>query len=204
MCALKADAALSQSLVLNVNHNHGRSCSCPQCLPSTSSTLVATRSATKKAGGSASQKKASKPKNLGVKMFGGELIFPGQIIVRQRGTKFHPGQGVGLGRDHTIYAKSVGFVSFNEETVTFKNGKVKDRMFISIKPIPVVEDRALQGTSSAHEVPCIANKEDDYKEMQQVMIARRAIIKRSMHSNKAFEPALFFPLKTRENRVSLP
>jgi ribosomal protein L27 len=107
--AHNAGAVLFQSFVLNTTHGHNRNCACPECLPSTSSTLGATRSATKKAGGSASQKKASKPKNLGVKMFGGELIFPGQIIVRQRGTKFHPGERVGMGRDHTVSLCSCTF-----------------------------------------------------------------------------------------------
>ena len=66
----------------------------------------------KKAGGSTSNGRDSVSKRLGVKMFGGQVVNPGNIIVRQRGTKFHPGQNVGCGKDHTLYAKSEGVVRF--------------------------------------------------------------------------------------------
>lgn len=68
--------------------------------------------AQKKGGGSTRNGRDSKPKMLGVKAFGGELISAGSIIVRQRGTKFHPGVNVGLGKDHTLYALVDGHVSF--------------------------------------------------------------------------------------------
>lgn len=66
----------------------------------------------KKAGGSTRNGRDSNPKYLGVKVFGGQAVEAGNIIVRQRGTRFHPGKGVGLGRDHTIYATVDGTVEF--------------------------------------------------------------------------------------------
>jgi large subunit ribosomal protein L27 len=68
--------------------------------------------AQKKGGGSTRNGRDSKPKMLGVKRFGGELISAGAIIVRQRGTKFHPGNNVGIGKDHTLFALTAGHVSF--------------------------------------------------------------------------------------------
>ena len=68
--------------------------------------------AQKKGGGSTRNGRDSKPKMLGVKAFGGELISAGSIIVRQRGTKFHAGNNVGIGRDHTLFSLVDGHVSF--------------------------------------------------------------------------------------------
>ena len=68
--------------------------------------------AQKKGGGSTRNGRDSKPKMLGVKAFGGELISAGSIIVRQRGTKFHPGTNVGVGKDHTLFALADGHVTF--------------------------------------------------------------------------------------------
>jgi large subunit ribosomal protein L27 len=68
--------------------------------------------AQKKGGGSTRNGRDSKPKMLGVKAFGGEMISAGSIIVRQRGTKFHPGVNVGVGKDHTLFALADGTVSF--------------------------------------------------------------------------------------------
>ncbi len=66
----------------------------------------------KKAGGSTRNGRDSESKRLGVKCFGGQQVAAGNIILRQRGTKFHPGQGVGLGKDYTIFAKTPGVVKF--------------------------------------------------------------------------------------------
>ena len=66
----------------------------------------------KKGGGSSRNNKDSHSKRLGVKKFGGERVRAGNIIIRQRGTHFHPGRNVGLGRDYTIFATSDGFVKF--------------------------------------------------------------------------------------------
>ena len=81
--------------------------------------------ATKKAGGSSSNGRDSAGRRLGVKKFGGEVVVAGNIIVRQRGTKFHPGTNVGIGKDHTIFAKKNGKVAFK---------KTKARTFISVIP----------------------------------------------------------------------
>lgn len=66
----------------------------------------------KKAGGSTRNGRDSESKRLGVKMFGGQTVMPGNIIVRQRGTHFHPGLDVGCGKDHTLFAKAEGVVKF--------------------------------------------------------------------------------------------
>ncbi|MGE4658075.1 MAG: 50S ribosomal protein L27 [Gammaproteobacteria bacterium] len=76
----------------------------------------------KKAGGSSKNGRDSESKRLGIKHYGGERVSPGNIIVRQRGTSFHPGANVGLGRDHTLYATAEGRVVF--ETKGTKNRRV--------------------------------------------------------------------------------
>ena len=75
----------------------------------------------KKGVGSSRNGRDSKPKFLGVKMFAGQSVMAGNIIVRQRGTKFRPGKNAGIGRDHTIFAKTDGVIEFIKNT---KNGKV--------------------------------------------------------------------------------
>ncbi len=80
----------------------------------------------KKAGGSSRNGRDSEGRRLGVKKFGGESVEPGNIIIRQRGTKFHPGNGVGMGRDHTIFATADGSVKFHKG--------LKGRTFISVLP----------------------------------------------------------------------
>lgn len=67
----------------------------------------------KKAGGSSRNGRDSESKRLGVKRYGGEAVTPGNIIVRQRGTVFHPGDNVGIGKDHTLFAKANGAVLFS-------------------------------------------------------------------------------------------
>lgn len=81
----------------------------------------------KKAGGSSRNGRDSHSKRLGVKRFGGEHVIPGNILVRQRGTQWHPGRNVGMGTDHTIFAVVEGKVVFE----TKKN----DRVFVSVEPI---------------------------------------------------------------------
>ena len=78
----------------------------------------------KKGVGSSRNGRDSKPKMLGVKRYGGEFVRPGSIIVRQRGTKIKPGVNVGLGRDHTIYAKAEGIVTFEPYSRTQKKVSV--------------------------------------------------------------------------------
>ena len=79
----------------------------------------------KKAGGSTKNGRDSESKRLGVKIYGGEAIIAGNIIVRQRGTRFHAGRNVGLGRDHTLFAKKDGFVKFERKGP-------KHRQFVSV------------------------------------------------------------------------
>jgi large subunit ribosomal protein L27 len=67
----------------------------------------------KKAGGSSRNGRDSQAKRLGVKRFGGQIVSAGSILVRQRGTRVHPGENVGIGRDHTLFAKITGKVEFN-------------------------------------------------------------------------------------------
>jgi large subunit ribosomal protein L27 len=81
--------------------------------------------ATKKAGGSSRNGRDSAGRRLGVKMYGGQVVEPGNIIVRQRGTKWHPGKNVGIGKDHTIFAKIAGVVEF------FKSAR-NNRTFINV------------------------------------------------------------------------
>lgn len=69
----------------------------------------------KKAGGSTRNGRDSNPKFLGVKTYGGQKVTAGSIIVRQRGTKFHPGENVGIGKDHTLFAKCAGIVAFEKK-----------------------------------------------------------------------------------------
>jgi large subunit ribosomal protein L27 len=84
--------------------------------------------AQKKGGGSTRNGRDSQPKMLGVKAFGGQLISAGSIIVRQRGTKFHAGTNVGMGRDHTLFALVDG-------TVSFKIQGEKNRHMINVTPV---------------------------------------------------------------------
>ena len=72
--------------------------------------------ATKKAGGSSRNGRDSAGRRLGVKKYGGELVQPGNIIVRQRGTKFYPGENVGIGTDHTLFALKEGKVVFQKKS----------------------------------------------------------------------------------------
>ena len=74
----------------------------------------------KKAGGSTNNGRDSNPKMLGVKKFGGEQVIPGNVIIRQRGTRVHPGTGVKMGKDHTIYAVAEGKVQFANYSKTRK------------------------------------------------------------------------------------
>ena len=86
----------------------------------------------KKAGGSSRNGRDSAGKRLGIKAFGGEHVIPGNIIARQRGTTWHPGQNVGIGTDHTLFAKIEGRVAFRTKT--------GGRIFVSV--LPMVEAAA--------------------------------------------------------------
>jgi large subunit ribosomal protein L27 len=82
--------------------------------------------AQKKGGGSTRNGRDSQPKMLGVKVFGGQTVSAGAIIVRQRGTKFHPGTNVGIGKDHTLFALTDGSVSFK-----IKGEKNRQTVFVT-------------------------------------------------------------------------
>ena len=88
----------------------------------------------KKAGGSSRNGRDSAGRRLGVKKFGGEVVVPGNIIVRQRGTKYHPGANVGMGKDHTLFALVDGNVSFAK--------KARGRLHVSVDPAPAPADQA--------------------------------------------------------------
>jgi large subunit ribosomal protein L27 len=81
----------------------------------------------KKAGGSSRNGRDSESKRLGVKKFGGEAVVAGNIIIRQRGTKWHPGTNVGIGKDHTLFAKTDGNIAFAT--------KAKGRTYVSVVPM---------------------------------------------------------------------
>ncbi len=80
----------------------------------------------KKAGGSSRNGRDSAGRRLGIKKSGGQAVIPGNIIIRQRGTKYHPGDNVGIGKDHTIFSKVAGHVSFRR--------RANDRVFVSVDP----------------------------------------------------------------------
>ncbi|MEL0107316.1 MAG: 50S ribosomal protein L27 [Rhodospirillales bacterium] len=80
----------------------------------------------KKAGGSSRNGRDSEGRRLGLKKFGGEAVIPGNIIVRQRGTKYHPGRGVGIGKDHTLFAVETGQVKFEH--------RAKGRVYVNVEP----------------------------------------------------------------------
>lgn len=80
----------------------------------------------KKAGGSSRNGRDSNSQRLGLKIFGGQSVVPGNIIARQRGTKWHPGNNVGLAKDHTLFALTTGHVEFRT--------KAKGRVFVSVIP----------------------------------------------------------------------
>lgn len=82
----------------------------------------------KKAGGSTRNGRDSESKRLGVKKYGGELVAAGNILVRQRGTQFHPGPNVGCGKDHTLFAKADGQVRF------LTRGR-QNRKFVTVEPV---------------------------------------------------------------------
>jgi large subunit ribosomal protein L27 len=85
----------------------------------------------KKAGGSSRNGRDSPGQRLGLKKFGGQAVIPGNIIVRQRGTAFHPGENVGMGRDHTLFALTEGRVAFRRS--------FKGRTYVVVQPVTAAE-----------------------------------------------------------------
>ena len=100
------------------------------------------RWASKKQGGSTQNNKDSNPKYLGVKLYGGQRCSPGNIIVRQRGTEFHPGVNVGMGRDHTLFSLIDGHIKFIKD-------RRRKRTFIHVEPAVVVAQESAAVLESA-------------------------------------------------------
>jgi len=113
--------------------------------------------ATKKQGGSSGNGRDSRSKRLGVKRSDGQFVLSGNILIRQRGTKWHPGSNVGLGRDHTIYAVADGFVKFTR-------GK-KDRVFVNVIPIYFEPELA-----NPQDEPELANPQDNIAKFQDAVV----------------------------------
>ena len=102
------------------------------------------RWATKKTGGSSANGRDSIGRRLGLKEGGGQAGIPGKIILRQRGRKFHPGSGVGIGKDHTIYAKEPGFVTFSKEPIHHNRKKLRQYVNVSKEDPNVLARMAAQ------------------------------------------------------------
>ena len=102
----------------------------------------------KKGVGSTDNGRDSKSKRLGVKLFGGQHAIPGNIIVRQRGTKYHAGENVGIGKDHTLYALVEG-------SVTYKKGR-KDRTFVHV----LNDSISVSSPEKATKAPTAASEEE--------------------------------------------
>lgn len=89
----------------------------------------------KKAGGSTANGRDSQAKRLGIKVFGGQIVRSGAIIVRQRGTKYFPGENTKLGRDHTIFSLIGGKVNYTEKTVKKYDGRIFHDKFVNVLPV---------------------------------------------------------------------
>ena len=102
----------------------------------------------KKGQGSSRNGRDSQPKMLGVKRFAGQFVTGGSILVRQRGTKFYPGENVGIGRDHTLFAKVDGVVSFHD--------KGERGRYISVAPVAEYPQRSTSHRAESGNVPVAA------------------------------------------------
>lgn len=133
----------------------------------------------KKGVGSTDNGRDSISKRLGVKLFGGQYAIPGNIIVRQRGTKFHPGNNVGMGKDHTLYAKAEGFVTFTK--------KRKNRTFVSIEPQHIVTDEIIEAKNGGSEVAAKATP-SKAKEEKSAAAAEKPKAEKAAPEDKAEAP----------------
>jgi len=95
----------------------------------------------KKAGGSTRLGRDSNAKRLGVKKYGGEVVKSGDIIIRQRGTRYIPGDGVDIGKDHTLFAKKIGVVSYKKKKVVQFTGKLQTRQIVNVNEIVKVNKK---------------------------------------------------------------
>jgi large subunit ribosomal protein L27 len=126
---LGASSSSSSLLSINTTAEH--------VLCALTSSFQQIRFASKKAGGSTSNGRDSNPKFLGIKKYGGELVRPGNIIARQRGTKWHPGENCGIGTDHTLYSLVDGKVKFTKN-------RVKGRTIVNVEKFTEEEIREWQ------------------------------------------------------------
>jgi len=124
----------------------------------------------KKGVGSTKNGRDSNSKRLGVKIYGGQVAIPGNIIVRQRGTKFHPGLNVGLGKDHTIFSKVEGLVQFTK--------KKNNRNYISVVPFDFDDDVEVTTTAAKVEkieVPVVEEvTEEEVEEVAEEVLEDKA------------------------------
>uniref|UniRef100_A0A7S0UQW3 Uncharacterized protein n=1 Tax=Polytomella parva TaxID=51329 RepID=A0A7S0UQW3_9CHLO len=140
--------------------------------------LISQRWATKKAGGQANQKGKSKPKHYGPKYGDGEIVFPGMMIMKQPKDVYLPGYNVIRGKDHSILSKTVGSVEYSK----YKDENGKILRFINVMPL--------------HD-----DWSPEYKQLCDVLVEKRADIKREMYG-KGFEPAFYFSLAQRNGKMS--
>jgi large subunit ribosomal protein L27 len=103
----------------------------------------------KKAGGSTSLGRDSKAKRLGVKLQHGQAIRAGQVIIKQRGTKYHPGLNVAKGADDTLFAKKAGFVKFTKKKARKFDGSLKLRTFVNVETKEEIKKTPIHKNSSA-------------------------------------------------------
>lgn len=87
----------------------------------------------RKAGGTAKNLRDSNPKMLGVKLFGGQFVKNGGILIRQRGTRYEPGVNVAVGKDHTLYALTDGIVNFTKKNVRIFTGVLRKKTFVNVE-----------------------------------------------------------------------
>lgn len=132
--------------------------------------------------GSSRNGRESESKRLGVKLYGGQLAVAGNIIVRQRGTKIHPGENVGIGRDHTIYALTDGQVVFRRRR--------KNRNFVSIVPFTALKHSSQDSVMMHHAAPENGNDaavitDSDLKTTDMAKTKKRKSAKKAAHKKRA-------------------
>ncbi|QDW25416.1 50S ribosomal protein L27 [Pedobacter sp. KBS0701] len=134
----------------------------------------------KKGAGSSKNGRESHSKRLGIKIFGGQLAIAGNILVRQRGTKHHPDKGVGIGRDHTLFALVDGTVIFRK--------KQDNKSYVSILPITEAEIEAAVAKAPVAK-KAVAEKEVVAEEVEAAPVAKKATTKKAAKKDETTEEA---------------
>ncbi|WP_431295036.1 50S ribosomal protein L27 [Pedobacter sp. P26] len=134
----------------------------------------------KKGAGSSKNGRESHSKRLGIKIFGGQLAIAGNILVRQRGTKHHPDKGVGIGRDHTLFALVDGTVIFRK--------KQDNKSYVSILPITEAEIEAAVAKAPVAK-KAVAEKEVVAEEVEAAPVAKKAPAKKAAKKDETTEEA---------------